>query len=305
MDYPVVFFVFNRPEVTKTTFQAIEAHRPGRLYLVADGPRTGVETDVWNCQRAREIASAVTWPCEVHKLFAVENLGLKRRIETGLDWVFSREEAAIILEDDCLASKDFFSFANQMLTRFACHDNIFAITGNNFQYGRRRGTHSYYFSKYLHVWGWATWSRSWREYESGFLRWSRQKDSEQWQRIMPTKKERAYWEDILHRVKTGEISSWAYAMSAAIWARNGLVVTPQRNLVSNLGFGSEGTNTKTANHVLGNLPREPFEVVSDPDEIIQNRRADSFVFRRVFGGEFIFFAILRRGLAAARRRLRS
>ena len=82
-------------------FDAISKAQPAKLLLIADGPRQGRdEAEV--CRRVREIVTSVSWPCEVFENFSERNLGCRERMISGLDWVFSQVEEAIILEDDCL-----------------------------------------------------------------------------------------------------------------------------------------------------------------------------------------------------------
>src|SRR5512146_3409648 len=98
---PVAMMVFNRPEKTEQVFAAVRAARPRRLLVVADGPRSGREGEAARCAAVRAIFDRVDWECEVERDFAPENLGCRRRMSSGLDWVFSRCEEAIVLEDDC------------------------------------------------------------------------------------------------------------------------------------------------------------------------------------------------------------
>lgn len=99
---PVVFFIFNRPEITRITFRAIRESEPSRLWVVADGSRDDHPEDLSNCELARTVTEEVDWPCEVTRLYSDHNLGLKHRISGALNTVFEQEERAIILEDDCL-----------------------------------------------------------------------------------------------------------------------------------------------------------------------------------------------------------
>src|SRR3982074_654392 len=107
---PVAFIIFNRPERTAEVFAAIRAARPPQLFVIADGPRTGVQSDAAKCAAVRAMIENVDWPCQVFRRFADENLGLRRNVSEGLDWVFGQTERAIILEDDCLPDPTFFPF---------------------------------------------------------------------------------------------------------------------------------------------------------------------------------------------------
>jgi hypothetical protein len=53
------------------------------------------------------------------------------------------------------------------------------ISGSNFQFGRKRGDATYYFSKLNDVWGWATWKRAWRHYDMEMKTFPKFKESRQ------------------------------------------------------------------------------------------------------------------------------
>lgn len=282
-DAPVAFIAFNRPDLTRRTFEAICALRPARLFLIADGPREGHPSDASRCAEVRRILEGVDWPCEVHRDYAENNLGLKRRIVSGLDRVFAAVDRAIVLEDDCLPHPDFFRFCEELLARYEHDERVWVITGDNFQGGRRRGSASYYFSRYNHCWGWATWRRAWRYNDADIRFWPQWRDSDQWRRAIPDAVERRYWTAIFDRAAAGELNSWAYPWTASVWRHGGLSATPNVNLVSNLGFGPEGTHTSGAGSGA-NLAAHPLGTIVHPTEVKADTRADRHAFDRHFGG---------------------
>ena len=91
---------FNRPDHTRRTLEAIRAHRPETLFLIADGPRSDRPEDGALCAEVREVMDAVDWPCQVQRRFSEVNLGCEANVETGLDWVFGEVEEANVLEED-------------------------------------------------------------------------------------------------------------------------------------------------------------------------------------------------------------
>ncbi len=280
---PVVYIIFNRPRHTRETFSAIRAQRPSRLFIIADGPRPGHPTDVERCREVREIVDLIDWPCEVHRNYADENLGLKRRVSSGLDWVYDQVARAIVLEDDCLPHPDFFPFCETLLERYEDDERVSVITGNNFQGGRRRGSASYYFSKYNHCWGWATWRRAWQYYRGDLSFWLEWKNSKDWLKKTPDRLEQHYWASIFDKVYRGEIDSWAYPWTASVWYHGGLTATPNVNLVTNIGFGPEGTHTVASEDQAG-LPAYPLGPITHPARLEQDLRADRYTFDHVFGG---------------------
>ena len=281
---PVLFLVFNRPDTATQVFEKIRQAKPYRLYIASDGPRAGHD-DEEKITKVREIATRVDWPCEVKTLFRDRNLGCAHGCSNAISWFFEHEEQGIILEDDCVPHLDFFSFCENLLNRYAEDEKVSVISGNNYQKGKWRGDASYYFSKYPHIWGWATWRRAWRYYQSDISFWSKWKKSDAWLNFTPDKVERRYWEYIFKRVQDGRINSWAYYWVANVWHKGGLTAIPNVNLVRNIGFGEDATHTKTLNeHESIIVSSLPFKKIIHPKIIQINKDADIYDFEWTFGG---------------------
>lgn len=279
---PIAYIVFNRPRHTRETFAAICAQKPARLFIIADGPRPGHPTDVERCQEVRAIVEDIDWPCQVQRNYADRNLGCKQRVITGLNWVFSQVESAIVLEDDCLPHPDFFGYCETLLDYYKDDDRVMVVTGNNFQEGLRRGTATYYFSKYNHVWGWATWRRAWRKIDPSLSFWPDWKKSSEWMKHVPEHNEQSYWAGIFDQMYRNEIDTWDYLWTASVWYHKGLTATPNVNLVSNIGFGPEGTHTVLGEDKEG-LPVYPLGPLIHPLIVERDSSADRFVFEKLFG----------------------
>lgn len=283
LNTPVAFIIFNRPQHTRRSFAVIREQRPTKLLIIADGPRIGHPTDADRCAETREVVAHIDWPCEVLREYAEVNMGCKRRVSSGLDWVFAQVEKAIVLEDDCLPNDDFFSFCDRLLTRYESDPRIWVITGNNFQNGKKRGVAAYYFSKFNHCWGWATWRRAWQHYRVDIPFWPAWKDTDAWKAAIPDPVERKIWSSLLDRVQAGEIDTWDYQWTAAAWYYGGLTATPQVNLVTNIGFGPEATHTVTVDDQVG-LPTSPLGPLTHPARVKQDLAADRHVLDQNFGG---------------------
>jgi hypothetical protein len=98
---------------------------------------------------------------------------------------------------------------------------------------------------------------------------------------LPDADERRYWSEIFKRTYAGEIDTWDFSWVATVWARGGLVATPNVNLVSNIGFGAEATHTKDDAVGLSAVPTGTMGEISHPESIVQDRNADRFVFENV------------------------
>ena len=187
LETAILILLFNRPETTIRVFDKISQIKPQRLYIASDGPRKNIDGEKEKVKKVREIATRVDWPCEVKTLFRNENLGCKKGVSSAITWFFEQEEQGIILEDDCVPNLDFFTFCESLLDRYAEDERVSVITGNNFQNNKWRGDASYYFSKYNHCWGWASWRRSWKDYQGDIKFWPKWKKSKEWLSCMPDK----------------------------------------------------------------------------------------------------------------------
>src|SRR5690606_39168635 len=106
----------------------------------------------------------VDWDCEVHRNYAESNMGCGRRPSSGISWVFEHVDRAIILEDDCVPDPTFFPFCEEMLERYAGDPRVMQISGRSVYDTAPQSHYSYYFSRQLNCWGWATWARAWKLY---------------------------------------------------------------------------------------------------------------------------------------------
>jgi hypothetical protein len=247
---PVAFIVFNRPDMTQRVFAAIAAARPSHLLLIADGPRADRAGETERCQLVRQIVTAVDWPCKVETNFATENMGCRRRVISGLDWVFSLVEEAIILEDDCVPDPSFFPFCSELLERYRDQSGVGVICGHNPLEKIVPQTYSYLFSSMVGPWGWATWRRAWKEYDEHLRSWPQLKADGFLHRLLPDRRSVAYWTRILDAMHDGTgPNTWDYQWIYTVWAKNWVCIVPSRNLIHNIGFGPDATHTTSTNPI--------------------------------------------------------
>jgi Glycosyl transferase family 2 len=277
MSVPVLFLIFNRPNVTAEVFEAIRLAKPARLYIAADGPRDRPgEAEL--CNKARQIATNIDWDCELKTLFRERNLGCGASVSGALNWFFGDEEEGIILEDDCVPSPAFFPYCAELLAKFRDDERIMCISGANFQGGRRRTAYSYYFSRYMHCWGWACWRRAWQLYDAKMELWQECRSSNllrAWGQSDDGFVE--YWTSVFDRVAEGRIDTWDYQMTLTCWMNSGLTCLPKVNLVRNIGFGAEATHTHDVNAHFADLPAQTMEFpLVHPRIIARDVDADSY-----------------------------
>lgn len=291
-DVPILLLIFNRPEATFKVFEQIKKCKPLKLFIAADGPREGVAKDKEKCNQAREIIEQIDWDCEVKTLLRDQNLGCKVAVSSGIDWLFKNEEKGIILEDDALPNSTFFKFCEELLEYYKDDKRIMMISGDNFQFGKKRVEYSYYFSRYTHIWGWATWRRAWNYYDVNMKLWAEIRDKGLLANILFDKREVSYWGKIFDKAYCGEIDAWSYQWLFACWLQNGINIVPEVNLISNIGFGNMSTHTKTKCN-RANLERKEivFPLVH-PQYIIRNVIADKFDDKTIFSSKLVYRKIM-------------
>jgi len=279
---PVVFIIFKRADLTARVWAAIQRVQPRRLFIVADGPRNPSEAP--QCAETRRIVEQPGWPCEVQRNYSEQNMGCRNRISSGLDWVFSQTEQAIILEDDCVPAQSFFGFCENLLERYRGDERVMHIGGSNFLI-HRSGPYSYHFSRYAHVWGWATWARAWRHMELNMRTWSEFAKGGL-QELFTDKDERRHWLQKFAPISTGKrTDTWAYPWQYSVWKHRGFSVVPHFNLVANIGFGDDATHTQDTSSPISNLPvGEIPAVLQHPHQVRFDDEADHTVYLRAFGG---------------------
>jgi GR25 family glycosyltransferase involved in LPS biosynthesis len=235
-------------------FDQIREAQPPRLYIVADGPREEVEGEAEVCQSTRAVTENIDWDCEISRNYAPENYGIKKRFVTGLSWLFEQEPEAIILEDDCVPNQDFFRFCETMLDRYRNDKRVWDVTGTNYLETWKPQVNDYHFSHIGGIWGWATWRRSWEEYDPELVLWEKDEIKDRLRDVLGDDALAAYAETVYSRTYQGMVETWDYQWGFAKQINSGLSVVPAGNLVSNIGFGSQATNTTHEDRSLANVP---------------------------------------------------
>jgi hypothetical protein len=279
MKIPVVLIIFNRPDLTLQVLDQIRKAQPCELFVISDGPRSSHESDEKNVMACRNIIETIDWPCEIYRKYANVNLGCRDNITSGLDWVFSKVNAAVILEDDCIPDLDFFEFCQEMLNKYENNSLIGTISGTNICLDSSNDANdSIFFSKFPSSWGWATWAHVWHKYEKDLSKWSHKERSLIIDKSISSLRAKRYWKFHLSSVASKRIDSWAYQFSFLHLRLGLLSIIPSVNLISNIGFREDYTHTLNPNDGIANLQRKsikkPFVF---PKKIITNINYDIYL----------------------------
>ena len=283
-DIPVLLIAWRRPDAALKVVEALRKVSPAVVFFASDGWRN--EEEKGKVLKTRGLVlSGIDWECEVRTLFREVNLGCEKGPSQAITWFFENVEYGIILEDDCVPISDFFYYCDELLKRYLHDERIWCISGSNFQNGVKRGSESYYFSRYNHGWGWATWSRCWRFYSMHLDVWDELKNNASFQASMfDDLIERKYWFAIWQGLfaENNKLAAWDYRWTLVILANSGLTIIPCENLVTNIGYGVDATHTFDPSiSIESSRLSWP---LSHPKVICRNHDADVYTFHNHFGG---------------------
>ena len=285
---PILFIIFNRPDLTAKSFGRIRDAKPKRLFIAADGPRKTKAGEDLLCKKTRETTYLIDWDCEVSRLEREDNLGCKNAVSSAISWFFDQVDEGIILEDDCLADPTFFQYCTELLECYRFDHQVGIISGNNFQ--AKSFAHSYYFSRYPHIWGWATWKRFWNLYDVHLSDWAGNSSS-----LQPNIKRRRVRKHLAKQfdlVKSGGIDTWDYQLEYLCVRNGAFCANPCKNLVFNIGFDERATHTRSADsHAMPSSVPMKFPLVHPPNVTADNE-ADLYTENCIKNVRPNFFAAL-------------
>ncbi|MEI6304726.1 MAG: nucleotide-diphospho-sugar transferase [Candidatus Taylorbacteria bacterium] len=280
----ILLIIFNRPVNTRKVFARIREVRPEKLFIAADGPRTTRVGEDMLCEETRGIIRDVDWPCEVTTRFQDHNMGCKLHESYAMSWFFNQVAEGIVLEDDCLPNISFFSFCTKMLERYRDNPEILAINGTDFLLPEEISdpTSTYRFSRCVMGWGWASWNRAWRLYDVDMKNIDKLSNNLNTYGALFTKeKYLRYFIRHFKHIESHSVDTWDAQWQYSILLNQGIVISPNFNLVDNIGFGKDATHTTDNNP--HRCPTHEIEgVIKHPSSVIVDREADAILIEKIF-----------------------
>lgn len=280
---PVLLTAFKRYDTTIKVVEALRSAQVPRVYFACDGGRNPEEWEKVN--KVRSIVDELDWGCEVHTRFYEENRGSKWGMTESISWFFENEEEGIILEDDIQPDLSFFYFCQELLERYRNDTRVWAINGNNLMSDwKHDSTDSYYFSShgYGAYWGWASWRRSWRQFDVRMEKWPQLHDSQLLKDYFLSRDEEEEGTNIFQKTWDESIpTAWDYQFDFAKVLAGAANIIPQKTLTCNVGFGDDGTHTVSANDARNR--EELYSVdfpLQHPEFLTVDKERDLIYFRR-------------------------
>lgn len=156
----ICIFAYNRYKHLKVTLEKLleQDLENYDLYLFQDGPKN--QEDKKLTDSVRDYVNKFSTNTFKETLFRDENIGLANSVFFGLNRVFEKYEKVIVLEDDILTKPNFIDFLAAGLNEYADNEEVAGISGFSYM---NKPMNQNYFLPIGCSWGWATWSRVWRD----------------------------------------------------------------------------------------------------------------------------------------------
>lgn len=291
----VAMIIFNRPDTTKEVFEAIREAKPPRLYIISDAPRAGREEEATKVAETRGyVEEHIDWECEVFKNYADSNMGCKKRVASGITWLFEHEERAIILEDDCVPKQEFFRYCQEMLEKYQDDESVYMVSGTNDLPGYEiKG--DYAFSHFASIWGWGSWRRAWsKHYDIMMSEWPKVREEKKLRSLFSNPLQYKLFVRDADKIHAGLVDTWDLQWVFTILNNNGVGITPKGNLIHNIGCGREdATHTKDNSREVAEYGEFSFPITC-LDKVEVDKEYEKHYTKKFYGFKRVLNAVVQK-----------
>ena len=277
---PIVLFVYNRPDHTKQTVEALQKNElaiDSELFIYSDAAKN--ETAEQRVNEVRQYIKNINGFKSVTIIEREKNWGLANSIIDGVAKIVNEYGKIIVLEDDLITSPYLLRFMNEGLEFYKNEEKVMHITGYSYPI-QTNGLDDTFFIKPATCWLWATWDRAWKYYK---------KDADYYLSVFNKKmiydfnlnNAYRYFDQIIQN-KQGKLNTWAIFLYASVYLQNGLSLHPKESYVQNIGFDNEGTHCRnTTNFDVAFIKKPKFNFTTEIVESKNGRKAHEDFFNSI------------------------
>lgn len=285
---PILLFVYNRPEHTKKTIEALKKNylaKESELFIFSDGPKK--EKDKNSVEKVRNVIKNIEGFKNIEIKNSQSNKGLAKSIISGVSEIINKRGKVIVLEDDLITNPYFLTYMNEALDYYKNNNKIWSISGycppieipNNYN-------NDIFLSPRASSWGWGTWKNRWvlnDWHVKDFSDFIKNKKIHK-----GFNKGGADMTEMLRSQIEGEIDSWAIRWCYNQFKYNMHTIFPVKSYVDNIGTDGSGTHFKTSNNKYKVDLNNSLEKISFKSDIeINNEILDNF--KKTFPSSKIIF----------------
>ena len=283
---PILLFVYNRPEHTRRCIESLLRNplvSESNLFIYADGAKDCMQQEAVN--EVRNYIRTLQGFKQITLIERSENWGLARNIIDGVTSQVNRYGKVIVLEDDLVVAPYFLTFMNEALEIYKDEQKVGHIQACDFT--QDPSLPDTFLIKWTGSWGWATWDRAWKHFNSNGQELLHELESRKLTHTFDFNGKYGFTR-MLRRQIEGKNNSWAIRWNASLFLKDILSLNVGRSLVQNEGFDGSGTNCGGgglyASHLyLNHLP------ITKISPIEENKEARQ-VFSKYYGRTNSFWA---------------
>lgn len=285
---PILLFTYNRPSHTSQTLEALlnnKLSRESELFIFSDGYINN--EDKRDVLKVRKLIHSVDGFKNIHIIEHTQNYGLAKNIIQGVTQIVNSYEKVIVLEDDLVTSPWFLTFMNEALDKFESDERIGHIHG--FCYPLENLPDAFLI-KWVGSWGWATWKRSWQQFNPDGKLLLDEIQKRKLSRKFDFNGKYPYTR-MLQRQVNGENDSWAIRWNATLFLNDILSVNAGKSLVQNIGFDGTGVHSGKDNIHFIKLYKEKLNIEIP---VIREDKSARKAFEKYYSITNSFFAKVKR-----------
>ena len=279
---PVLFITFIRPDYARQTWEGIKAAKPKTLYFYSNKGRAEKEGEVECNNEIRSYINEIDWECDLHTWFRDECVNVYDSLRGAINWLFDNEERGLILEEDCVPTKLFFSFVDQMIEKFKEEKNVWYISGDNF-YNLNPSGYDYIFSRYHWMYGWATWRDRWQRINWDNLGTEQILTRRICYNLYKTKTQAKSRERQIRNTQemVCKTKCWDYAFGYTVDLHLGFGVFPTRQLIHNIGVTGQhhGTPQISVVNIAPSCPSNDYKIMNNYPQVACDKEFDYQYFK--------------------------
>lgn len=241
---PIILFVYNRPEHTKKTLEALANNllaNESVLYIYCDGvPKNATEELKNNNTLVKKVIREQQWCKEVIIVEAESNKGLANSIINGVTDIVNKHGEVIVLEDDLITGKYFLEYMNTALKKYSSSKNVVQISGFCYEPPKIKSNKSSYFLPLTTTWGWATWKEEWNAIDFDCKDYILLKQNKKLAYQFNFNGSYNFKKMFFQQMEQNKISSWGIRYYWNVFKQKALILHPDKSLVLNNGWDNSG-----------------------------------------------------------------
>lgn len=246
---PIVLFVYNRVDHLKKTIISLKRNKLSKksdLIIFSDNSKN--KNDEKKVFEVRKYIHKLKGFKKIKIYQRKKNLGLSKNIISGVSYVLKKYQNLIVIEDDLILDKFFLNYMNDGLKFFKNKKDVASIHGYIYPINFKSRIPDYFFIKGADCWGWATWKRSWDQFEKNGEKLKNIIDRNNLKKEFNFNNSYDYYKMLKNQIK-GRNDSWAIRWYASTFIKNMYTLYPKKTFVKNIGADGSGTHGKANGNI--------------------------------------------------------